>query len=290
VNRETKEPPIYVLPFPYNAARPKHEQIGWNRLSKAYLTGSILLELEALTLLFTSSGSLEMDVSSKGLAKAPLRRRDVPCVAGSSIKGACRQVVEVLSQSDGPATKQEEPEDLVSLARSLFGTLGRRGHFSFDDAMPAGACRLEKAKIRSPYSPRLKAGRRFYLPHNSLPHPSQPKPRTLVINALEKGSRMRTTLRFTEAEREEIGWVLLGLGIGHFAPRLGGGKYDDLGRVSWRVVDVRLRQGFGKEEVLEDAAAGSTAAEWIELAIAALPPGGKRALGTLIDRFGTTRS
>lgn len=287
MSKEEQRPPAYVLAFPHEEVLREQKQVDLLKLSLGRRTGSIHLEIEALTPLFTGNGSYEPDASAAALIKAPLRRGKVPCVAGSSIKGACRQVVELLSQSDEPPTESDKSHVLISLARHLFGTLGRRGRFTFDDAVPVGPCQPKSVLVRVPHEPKYEAGRRFYLPHASLPPLARPTdPQTLPLNALPAGTRLRTTLRFTEASDKEIGWVLLGLGIGHFDPRLGGAKYDDLGRVRWSVVEIRLRKGFGKENRMEGSVVDSFAGNWIGMAKDALPPAGRSALERLVAAFG----
>lgn len=281
-----KKPPAYVLAFPPAKALDDAEPVDLRELSKWKWTGSIALEIEVLTPLFTGSGSFEPDAAGSGLVRAPLRRAGLPCIAGSSIKGACRQVVELLTQSAGPF----ESGNQRSRAGVLFGSAGRRGPFSFDDAVPLEPFRLESLKVRVPHEPKLAAGRRFYRPHSQVGPEELPKePATLPSAALGVGTRLETVLRFTEVGVQDIGLVLLGLGINHFSPRLGGAKYDDFGRVRYGAREIRQRLGFGREQITQQPGARPLAAAWIDEAEKELPPDGKAALGELKKHFGARR-
>lgn len=215
-----------------------HDRLGRNQLS-----GSATLELEVLTPVHVGSGAYELGRSA-GLVKAQIVRNGEPIIPGSSIKGMCRSIHEAVTGSPSPPQ-----EGMIRLDRpgqcgwsaALFGGFGYQGRISFDDAVVAEseeAFELAEEEIAPGYPPpkidKRSPERRFYGPGRVETQQFVP------VEAISKGSRLRTQLRFRNVQAYELGSVFVALGIGRFAPKLGGGKYDGLGQVRFHVRGLRL--------------------------------------------------
>lgn len=258
--------------------RREHQLVGHGRLRPDRLCGSLRLEIELLGPVFVGSGTYSLYEGQP--IKIPVLSGGVPVVPGSSIKGACRQTFEILVEGDGPFDPRERgqrpPKDPPwSWDRALFGKLGYQGRISFDDAKPKSALeQLELVRIKVPYKPGKDLGRRFYgrLKERRVDREKVP------IAALPTGTWLTSTLHFENVTQEELGLVLLGLGVGgRFTPRLGGGKYDRCGWVRIEPVALELRKSAasGGTESLE------TVLGWVQDAERKLASPGRKALGIL---------
>ncbi len=212
------------------------------------VTGALELEVETLAPVHAGCGSFEL--FGDRISKEPVRRQGVLAIPGSSIKGACRQIVEAITASGSPfdpaehhrrADRRSDGTGNLSAAAALFGTLGLQGRVSFDDAvLPADqpvAVEPEPIRLSVAYLPRKRVGRRFYGP---LPEGAD-QPPTVPASAIPARARLQTFVRCRNLTRQELGLILISLGVGRFTPRLGGGKYDDFGWVRFRVTAFRLR-------------------------------------------------
>lgn len=257
------------------AAQPPPKNILDPKLSTLILR----LEIETLSPLFTGAGYFE-----SGPAKALLERQNQPIVAGSSIKGACRQLHEVLTASGDPFSGEDR-----GASASLFGILGHAGRASFDDALPAallldGAAPEQRRSLPKPerirlsvaYAPGKDApnGRRFY----GLMPKGADQPPAVPALAFPKGTFLATLLRVENLRKSEIGSLLVALGIApemRFTPRLGGGKYDTFGWVRFHLRAFKIWKGLGRHEtwVTEVDRVDSFRDETIQAFLAEKPPG-----------------
>lgn len=243
--RDRKNPPRNRFAFqvsqrPTSVEPPSHAQLGGRVGEQDRLWGSIRLEIETLSSVYVGSGSFTLGEKSD-LARQTVRRKNCPIIPGSSIKGSCRLIYEVLTSSQAPGFNQCDP------AGALFGALGYRGRASFDDAVPTQPCKPKEIKLSVAYPPRRKVqGRRFY--------GAQPKeavqPQQIPTLAIPSGTLLETYLRFRNVSPGEAGGLLRSLGIASidpeedgFTPKLGGGKYDPFGWVRFRVAGLLLREG-----------------------------------------------
>lgn len=226
--------------FPQDLVGPKCDASdpGHASLQPGLLTGAITLRIEVLSPVVVGIG--EFEPHENRLVRAAATRAGVPVIPGSSLKGACRQVFESLTDSDSPFDKDKFgcPSG-VSRASAIFGRLGHQGRVGFDDALPLTPVSFVTVRVSVPYPPQAKTGRRFYGP---LPEGAQQE-RQMPAQALPTGARLETQLRVRNASREELGGILVSLGVEAFVLRLGGGKYDGYGCVRVSVVGFALREG-----------------------------------------------
>ncbi len=178
------------------------------------------------------------------------RLRGVPVLPGSSIKGMCRQIYELLTaspQATGREARLQRRGHLLTPAAALFGCLGYQGRASFDDAVPVDEVELKRMMISTAYPPKH-ATKDVYKFYGDLP-PAAFQPRRIAAFAIPRGTVLETRLRLRNVTDAEIGDLLLSLGVGRFAPRIGGAKYDALGMVIFEVCSFRLHQGLLGERI-----------------------------------------
>jgi CRISPR/Cas system CMR subunit Cmr6 (Cas7 group RAMP superfamily) len=281
-------PPRNYLPIPVEpdgivrGGEPQpHDQL---RRGPGALTGAAGLEIKVLAPVHVGCGAYGL-VDGQ-VVKEPVRRDGKVVLPGSSIKGMCRQIHEVLTQSASPFS--EEPPASArgssqgpSRSEALFGFLGFQGRVSFDDASSAEALEPQVVHLSVPYSPQNPVGRRFY---GAMPEGAEQPPRIPVV-AIPAGARLQTVLRFRNVAEDELGGVFLSLGLDRFTPKLGGGKYDPIGWVRFHLRRYRVRSGIGQAETwIEDPAAVE---RWREdlLGKVSLPPAGQEALELLEARM-----
>lgn len=240
-------------------------------------TGSVTLTGEVLSPVHAGTGYFE--VVGQRLVRLPVECGGRPVVPGSSIKGACRQVYELLTDSDAPTDGHGATP---SAAGALFGTLGQQGRLGFDDAVADQSARLTEVRLSTPYAPRNASGRRFYALPNTSPAPE----RSVAGLALPIGAQLTFHLRLRNVTEAEIGGVLCSLGVGAFVMRLGGGKHDGYGCVRIDVTGYRLRAAAtwdGGAHVNDAVVVGA----WRDRCLAAFQPSanGARALALLRQRL-----
>ena len=232
-----------------------------NRASGASrYSGDLGLRVTVRLPVHIGSGQFILDDKEQAV-KDVARLRGVPVLPGSSIKGMCRQVYELLTKSPQAPGKKDrgarfprerietfrkpKPKQAIqflSPAAALFGCLGYQGRVSFDDAIPVTDVTLERKMISTAYPPQH-ATRDVYKFYGDLPATAS-QPRRIVAFAIPQGTVLETRLRLRNVTESEIGDVLVCLGVDRFAPRIGGAKYDALGMVIFDVRSVRLHQGL----------------------------------------------
>lgn len=258
-----------------------HDKLPHLRAGSQLWTGAVALHIHILEPVHIGSGQL-VPGPGKEVVKDIVRSRGVPVIPGSSLKGACRQIYELFTaspQAPGKKEKGKPPRErieifrkrqpkgtrqLLTSAASLFGCLGYQGRISFDDARPGDLIEVGVAKLSVPHQPHGQPNAyRFYgdLSREALIAQEQ----VLRCLTIPKGCLFETRLRLRNVSEPELGGILLSLGIGQFAPRIGGGKYDGLGRVKFEVASFRLHQGLRGQRLLssESSEAGSVASAWI---------------------------
>lgn len=293
-----ENPPRNYLAVAVDEVMPDGIEQPLERLHHRLLNGAIRLEIETLAPVHVGSGAYALPDGR--MMKQPILRNGVPIMPGSSLKGMCRQLHEVLTQSaspfdrDPPRPDRSRGQDAGQLRPSrstaLFGRLGMQGRLSFDDAEPVDPVELVPVDLSVPYSPQVERGRRFY---GHMPAGAQ-QPGRIPALAIPPGMKLTTHLHLRNVQNDELGSVLLSLGLGRFDekstdrfdPKIGGGKYDPLGWIRFRVTGYRLRSG-----VTFQSTPWTEAPQKVETfcrqAIGAvhLPPNGKSALRQLVSRL-----
>jgi hypothetical protein len=189
----------------------------------------------------------------------------LPVLPGSSLKGAVRQVYELLTPScrlaRGAAcrVKTKDSEPRVCPACSLFGAAGLGGRLAFGEAEPAPGAGPRLVKTPVAWQPRRweEGTVRVYDRQKAVGEDRAPAREVEPTWAVSGPFRSR--LRLVNASAEELGLLFASLGLGAPTPsiRLGGKKYHGLG-----AVDVQLQKAVRRHptrEVLE----GAVLQDWI---------------------------
>lgn len=212
------------------------------------LSGTLVLRLETEEGGYVSPGTgrlvLRGQAGAEQVAQAAARRSGVPVLPGSGIKGAVRTVYELLSWSCDPFSGAHCTPVLVCDACSLFGCAGLSARLSFDDAVPAGddAVEVELRQVPlawEPHGEKTGGSFRFYDRERAMdedPKTGDRKPRSEDVTREVYIGAFETRMRFENATPEELGRVLLAMGMGtepkhSFALRLGGLKFHGQGAV-----------------------------------------------------------
>lgn len=237
---------------------------------------SLRLEIPAGQYVSPATGRLGLVTSGSDqvVAQRAATSAGVFVVPGSGIKGAVRTLYELLSFSCDPFTRAGCTAQSCCDACALFGHLGYSGRLGFGDAAPAeaGKVRVEVQKVPVPWKPdpsktpgdfRLYDLQEATFFEKGRPTP-QPRPRDLSREVYLGAFDTRMT--FSNLEPQELGRVLLAMGIGtdratRFWLRLGGVKYDGKGAV--KVVPYNLRLVKPRPRTYEDEACGEEYVKWI---------------------------
>jgi len=205
---------------------------------------------------FVSPSTGRLTLTTKGaaevVAQEAARAAGTPVIPGSGIKGAVRNLYELLSFSCDPFARHDRCNARSCCdACSLFGVLGRTGRVGFDDARPAGPkpARVEVREVHIPWTPQKPQGDvSFYdfqeakqFDRDGKEFVKSPKElsREVFIGTFEM------CMTFWNVTREELGRLLLSMGVGAdeatgFFLRLGGVKYDGKGAVRVLPRDLHL--------------------------------------------------
>ena len=237
-----ENPPRNVFPIAVTEPQKFLDFPDGRRFASGFWTGAMRLQITTLSPLHTGAGNYGLGEGG-GLVKLLARRHGIPIVPGSSIKGALRQIHEVITQSLGPFDRDPAGRgEAPTMSTRVFGSLRHQGRISFDDAVPQAPPPGDQVELSVPYPPPKdnQLGRRFY---RRLPRGAEQEG-TIPAEAIPAGVTLHSVLRFWNMLPDELGSVLAALGLDRFTPRLGGGKYDDLGWVRFRVTAYRRRQGL----------------------------------------------
>lgn len=169
-----------------------------------------------------------------------VRRQGLPVLPGSSLKGAVRQVYELLTPSCGLVRRQscqvkaKEPVPHICPACSLFGAAGLGGRLAFGEAVPvSGRWAAAKAPLTVPlaWPPRQEVlgTVKVYDQEPATPREVRVPVRTGLTWAVWGDFRCR--VRVVNAADEELGLLFASLGVGAASPmlRVGGKKYHGFG-------------------------------------------------------------
>jgi hypothetical protein len=254
------------------------------------VTGSLILRLEIPPDQYVSpaTGRLGLvgDDKAEVVAQRAARLQGVPVLPGSGIKGAVRTLYELLSFSCDPFARDGRrggsqqaycsPQACCD-ACSLFGLLGYNGRLSFSDASPASAAavQVEIEKVPVPWTPdpgKTRGDFRLY----DLEEATQLAPGRRIAEKRPKElarevyrGAFETRMSFANLEPQELGRVLLALGLGYgptteFLLRLGGVKYDGKGAVD--AAPERLRLALPRPESLAGDECRKRCSEWVAAA------------------------
>lgn len=221
-----------------------------DRWQKTLLTGRLRLALEIPEGQFVSPATGRLTLTSKGttevVAQEAARAAGIPVIPGSGIKGAVRNLYELLSFSCDPFARHDRCRaNFCCDACSLFGLLSRTGRVGFDDARPAGpeAVRVEVREVPVPWTPQRPQGDVSLYDFQEAKQLD--KARGKFVTSPKELSRevflgtFETSMTFWNVTQEELGRLLLSMGTGAdkvtpFFLRLGGVKYDGKGAVTVR--------------------------------------------------------
>jgi hypothetical protein len=169
-----------------------------------------------------------------------VRRNGVPVLPGSSLKGAVRQVFELLTPSCALAPQQackvkvKDATPRVCLACSLFGAAGLGGRVAFGEAVPgSGGVSQPRAPRVVPlaWEPRkwTDGTLRTYDPSPAVPREVRGPVKTGLTWAV--WGDLWSRVRVVNASDEELGLLFAALGVRAPSPmlRVGGKKYHGFG-------------------------------------------------------------
>lgn len=247
-----------MVPAARQSAVPR--KITHERLHADRLTGWLGLELTTLDPVHVGAGAPIFD--GREIARAMVVTLDedgaAPVIPGASLKGAVRNLAELLLGGGAP----DDPDVADTAVGGLFGYISRSGEFAgrvgFDDAHAlADEPAFGVAKLPHPYQPRKQGARRLYGP------PAGPRRGEVPYEVIPRGERFRTRLHLVNVTPGELGAILTCLGLdGTFFLRVGGGKFAGLGRVRAEVTGAALRSGYEQPGVQRlDAASARALAE-----------------------------
>lgn len=170
-----------------------------------------------------------------------------PVVPGSALKGAVRQVYELLTPSCEPSGKgacqvqASETSPNVCPACSVFGAPGFAGRARFQEAVPAAGGRawIGTAQVPLGWPPKKARKEGTYRVYRQSKDPERQTEETTRV----AWGRFSTRLNVINLSDEELGLVLVSLGVGWDGAgpklRVGGKKYHGFGAVdvsltAWR--------------------------------------------------------
>lgn len=299
-NPNAEPKPFVWVPVPSEApqrSKPTTHERFTGRTGKLELTFTVVSEY-----LFVGSGAYEFDPNHRNQRPDVwytfYRRNGQICVPGTSIKGAIRAIVEVISNSCVPQSRRSErvPEthspkrcqvnkedprksSLCTTCR-LFGLTGLRGRVHFADALPVGRVEPAVIKVGELWEPRNYNGRKFYevklVPQ--LPD-KRPQRNFRFVEAVPKETRFNTTLHFENLAEAELGLLAYALGWKPreevfdraFTPKLGGAKPRCLGAVRFEPDRLALleiqKSGLLQSRAVEQDALFSFLVRCMEAAI-----------------------
>ncbi len=204
-----------------------------------------------------------------------------PVVPGSSLKGAVRQVYEVLTPSClpwAPIGCNAAPRDIqprLCPACSLFGARGVGGRAAFAEACPAnGDWRPRLALRRVPAAWKPQKGEKETVRTYDLAKARNPdgRPAPDAVSVWTVWGDFDSTIRLVNASDDELGLLFAALGIGGQSPmvRLGGKKYDGFGAADVEL--LRTSRSYPQRASLDAAGAATWAADHARRALDAAEP------------------
>lgn len=251
-----------------------------DRWQKTLLTGRLKLALVIPEGQFVSPSTGRLTLTTKGavevVAQEAARAAGTPVIPGSGIKGAVRNLYELLSFSCDPFARHDRCRATSCCdACLLFGLLSRTGRVGFDDARPAGPppVRVEVREVPVPWTPQRPQGDVSLYDFQEAKQFD--RDRKVFVNLPKELSRevfvgtFETCMTFWNVTQEELGRLLLSMGVGAdeataFFLRLGGVKYDGKGAVKVQPQALTLVSPDRKN--VEDDPLQREIAGWLEAA------------------------
>ena len=213
---------------------------GHDRLKKDLYSGRMQVRCAVRQNLHVGSGRLVPPelvklASPHSLVKEFFRAGRALRIPATSLKGAVRAIVEMLTHSCAPATRGadacrfRDEHSLLCPACNIFGALGFQGRLSFNDGVFLKGTQHAVFEIPPQYGPRPHTGLRRYYPYRL----KDERPATWPLEVILPGSSFQFEAVFENLSPAELGVVLLALGQGNppICLRLGAGKSSGLGGV-----------------------------------------------------------
>ncbi|MER3452992.1 MAG: hypothetical protein C4344_04905 [Acidimicrobiia bacterium] len=198
--------------------------------------------------------------------------RHEPCIPGSSLKGALRVVVEVMSPSCDPFENRCKGSGPLCPACIIFGTAARRGLLAPGELTVTGEFTTEELRVAQRYShanaPRR--GWRLYRLEPESPLPSA----TEHLEVVARGTAFVGELGLRGIPDWGAGLVTIAAGLGpEGLPllRIGGGKNRGLGILELELIALRSTRGIPVVPAPPDPAPLTTLREWQDHAAARFP-------------------
>jgi hypothetical protein len=176
------------------------------------------------------------------------RFRD-PVLPGTSLKGAVRQVFELLTPSCSPVERDNKKINRrctggeICPACCFFGGLGLAGRAAFLDGRKRGAAQLSVRSVARPHSPRPPVPNTLRV-YTSAASPGMDE-RTYTVTGV-----FESKIRLLNASEDELGLLFAALGVGRdLSLRVGGRKYTGWGGVRATVTEaVRRYPDAGQQD------------------------------------------
>jgi hypothetical protein len=190
-----------------------------------------------------------------------------PVLPGTSLKGAVRQVYELLTPScrlvGGRTCKADakDPAPRVCPACSLFGIGGLGGRLAVGEAVPvAGQARALKIAAPAGWKPPDAVPGTLRVYGSGKARDREGKPATTGESTFSVVGRFTSRLRLVNASDDELGLLFASLGLGAPSPmlRVGGKKYHGLGTVD--VAVSWAQRIYPRGEMLK----GEPLASWVQ--------------------------
>jgi len=236
-----------------NETEVEHQR-GHKQINPDLLTGEIQAVIETLQPLHIGTGvlappdkvGLTHDVP---LVKTFYRASDRLTIPGSSLKGAVRSFVEMITHScvskfngrtapnnlrmrikadaDECKYKSRDRTGALCTACKIFGAMGYQGQVTFNDAT-ALEDSTEVSFMPAQYSPKQSFERRYY-PHDLIDE----NPRSWPVEVSTAGSKFSAQVRFHNLTAGELGLILIALGqdTPPIQLKLGAGKSAGFGSI-----------------------------------------------------------
>lgn len=232
-------------------------QIGHDRFPPGLLSGQLTAKATALQPLHVGLGQLWSPKSvgleaETSLVKVFFRSGTDLVIPGTSLKGAVRSLVEMITASCAPVPPKRgqgcvfdanRQQDSLCPACRMFGAMGYQGGVRFRDSdFPKGT---KRAIVYVPpqYGPRAIPGSRRYYPHEL----QDPRTATWPLEVVETHESFKVVAQFTNLTYAELGLLLVVLGADKedgdrqkLCLKLGAGKSSGLGATVFEKVRLKI--------------------------------------------------
>lgn len=243
--------PFAFMPLPdrVNRQRPT----GHDLYNAECTTGQIQGTIEALSPIHIGSGVIDLGQDVE-LIKTAVRTSGNAVIPGSSLKGAIRSVVEVISESCvckvSGRIRRAVPRNFAECRRKeqlcvacrIFGAMGFQGNVAIQDA-PQIEGKIVTKRVPELYAPgryqrrmRDTPGHKFYM-HGQVASGETP------VEACEVGSKFRFVVQIDNLRQAE--WGLLFTALGHhpehpFKIKIGGAKPVCFGSIDFQFERIQI--------------------------------------------------